>query len=410
MEEDNKKTIVIVGGGFAGIRCALDLYHRLGTTARIVLVSDRPHFEYHAALYRIVTGRSPMEVCIPLEEIFADTRVQIVQDTITGADTLKKTVRGSSDSVYHYDYLVLAPGSETTYFNIPGLEQRAFGFKSIDEALRLKNHLHGIFSSCVRTSAEDKECTAHVVVVGGGASGTELAGELVVYMKKLARQHQLDPSVVQVDLIHSGDRLVELLPEAVSHRIEQHLKQLGVRIMLNERLMKEEVERAYLKDMELKTKTVVWTAGVAPHHLIKSISGLTTDKKGRVMVDEHLQAQGAVNVFVLGDSAATPKTGMAQTALHDGSFVASIITHRIKRQPTPTYRSPKIIYSIPAGPGWAATVSGPKTYYGTVGWWYRRFIDWQFFKSFLPWRKALAVFMDDRHLSENCPICCNYQE
>lgn len=400
---------MIVGGGFAGIRCALDLKRQLGAKIRIILISDRPHFEYHAALYRVVTGRSPMEVCIPLEEIFANTRIQFIQDTVTGADTLTKTVQGSSGSVYRYDYLVLAPGSETTYFNTAGLKELSFGFKSIDEALKLKNHLHDIFSSCVRTSAEDKECTAHIVVVGGGASGTELAGELAVYMKKLARQHKLDPTVVRVDLIHSGDRLVESLPEAVSHQIEQHLKQLGVHIMLNQRLMREEVEHAYLKDMELKTKTVVWTAGVAPHHLLKNIGGLTTDKKGRVLVDEHLQAHGVLNVFVLGDSAATPKTGMAQTAVHDGSFAAQVIADRIQRRPTPTYREPKIIYSIPAGPGWAATVSGSKNYFGTIGWWYRRYLDWKFFRSILPWRKAVDVFMDDRRLSESCPICSNYE-
>lgn len=409
MQTPDRKTIVIIGGGFGGIRCALDLHHQLGKSAHIILISDKPHFEYHAALYRVVTGRSPLEVCIPLEEIFEGTSVEVVQDTVTAVSLLKKTVTGSSESVYHYDYLVLAPGSETTYFNTPGLKELAFGFKSIDEALKLKNHLHEIFSSCVRSSAEDKECSAHVVIVGGGASGTELAGELVTYMKKLAQWHQLDPAIVKVDLIHSGDRLVQMLPEKVSHTIENHLKGLGVNLMLNQRLMKEEVEHVYLKDMEMRTKTVVWTAGVAPHHMLKAIEGLTCDAKGRVIVDDRLQAQGTINVFVLGDSAATPQTGMAQTAVHDGTFVAETIVARMQRRQPAVYVPPHVIYSIPAGPGWAATVIGKKIYYGRIGWWLRRLADWRYFASILPFGKARAVFMNGQRLSESCAICSKYE-
>ena len=161
--------VVIVGGGFGGIRAALDLEKKVGDRAKIVLISDKPHFEYTPSLYRVVTGRSPLEVCVPLAEIFRGKRVEVIMDMVEAVSLKEQKVYGKSGSKYAYDYLVLALGSDTNYFNIPGLQESAFGFRSITEALRLKRHFHEAFSRCEVLSKEDKVCHTHIVVVGAGA-------------------------------------------------------------------------------------------------------------------------------------------------------------------------------------------------------------------------------------------------
>jgi len=397
--------IIIVGGGFGGIHTALDLAKRRLPNVKIVLISDKPHFEYHAALYRVVTGRSPLEVCIPLQEIFAGKDIEVLQDTITEVNLKAKTLKGSSGSNYSFDFLILALGSETVYFNIPGLKELSFGFKSIREALRLKRHLHELFNISQETSLEKKVQTAHIIVVGGGASGVELAGEIAVYTKKLAKNHKLDPSLITIDLIEAAPCLLPALPEDISKKVEHRLRHLGVNIFLNRTVLKEDVEEVYLKDMEMKTKTVIWTAGVKPHHLYSQIGGLKFDQKGRVVVDEFLQPQGFENVFVIGDAAATPYTGMAQTAIRDGKHVAQVIKRKLRGKPLLGYQPKAPFYAIPVGAGWAAVIIYGLRFYGRIGWWLRRLADLKFFLSILPPRKAILAFQSGKTLCESCPIC-----
>src|SRR3990170_2498990 len=195
------KKIVIVGGGFGGIRAALDLSKKFpkGLPAeqadtKIILISDKQHFEYYPALYKVASGLSPLEVCIPLAEIFKNKNVEVIKDRVMNADLSKKTLKGESGSNYGFDILILALGSETAYFNIEGLKELAFGFKSINEALKLKRHLHELFESHLVATKEEAVSSLHILIVGGGATGVELARELSFYMQKIARSHKIDPS------------------------------------------------------------------------------------------------------------------------------------------------------------------------------------------------------------------------
>lgn len=380
--------ILIVGGGFGGVRAALDLEKSRLPNTKIILVSDKPHFEYHAALYRVVTGRSPLEVCVPLSEIFAGKNVEVLQDSIIGMDLGARRLEGFSGAHYSYDFLVLALGSETAYFDIPGLRELSFGFKSINEALRLKRHLHELF--------EAGRAPFNIVVVGGGASGTELAGELAIYTRKLARLHQVDPSLASIDLVEGASRILPLMPEDFSRKVAHRLRDLGVNIFVNRLLVKEEVESVHLRDMEMKTKTVIWTAGVAAHHLLG---------KKKVAVDKYLQAKGRANVFVIGDAAATKYSGMAQTAIADGRHAARVIAARILRTKAPAYKPQKPGYAIPAGRGWAAVLIGNTRIYGILGWWIRRAIDFRYFLSILPFDKAVLAFRSGKTLCESCLVC-----
>lgn len=402
----DQKHILVIGGGFGGISTALALEKENIPDIKITLVSNKTHFEYQPALYRVVTGRSPLEVCIPLRDIFDGKNVEVIEDTIIRTNLDEKKLDGSSGSHYSFDFLILALGSETAYFDIPGLKELSFGFKSINNALRLKEHLHEVFTICEeKTSSEECVRAAHIVVIGGGASGVELSGELAVYTREMAKHHGIDPALVTIDLIEAAPRLLPSMPEEMSKKVYDKLHSLGVNIFLNRTVVGEEVEKLFLKDMELKTKTVIWTAGVKPNRFYSKIPGLVLDNKGRVVVDDILQAKGFSKVFVIGDAAATQYSGMAQTAIHGGEEVAKNIASVFKKGATRKHRPIKPYHSIPVGPGWAATIAGPFMLYGSVGWILRRVADLRYFLSVLSVGKAISAFRSKKTLCEVCTTC-----
>ena len=407
---EKEKKIIIVGGGFGGIRCALDLVKKNLPRTKIILISDKTHFEYTPALYRVLTGRSPLEVCIPLRDIFNGKDIEILQDNIAQVNLQKKLLKGESGSSYVFDFLVLALGSETAYFNIPGLKELAFSFKSITDALRLKRHLHEIFKECETATLEQKVCAAHIVIVGGGATGAETAGELVLYTKNLAKKHRLPPGIVTIDLVEAAPRLLPSLPEDISTKIQKRLHSLGINIFLNRMVVKKEIEEVHLKDMELKTKTMVWTAGVKTNSLFSKIGELAFDKKGKVIVDEFLQPKSFENIFVIGDAAATPYSGLAQTAIADGVFVSDVIFHKINQKSLSPYIPKKTAHAIPVGPNWAAVLIGNFRIYGKIAWWLRRLADLRFFLSILSPKKAILAFQSGKTLCESCVICSPIEE
>jgi len=401
------KKILVVGGGFGGISAALALEKENIPNVEITLVSDKPHFEYKPALYRVVTGRSPLEVCIPISEIFEKKNISFALDTIKGIDPLKKIAKGASGKDYHFDYLILALGSETAYFDIPGLEKFSFGFKSISEAMRLKMHLHNLFAECknLKGNLDEKVCLLQVVVVGAGPSGVELAGELAIFMKRLAQEYGVDHSLVSVDLIEATSRILPTIPERMAEKVAHRLRHIGVNIFINRTMTKEEMEQISVRGMIMKTETVVWTAGVKPNHLYKSISGFSFDEKGRVIVDEFMRAKGFENVFVIGDGAATKNSGMAQAAIYDGQAAAKNISRLIVDKPLKAYRQKKVYYALPVGPGWASTSLGVITFHGSIGWLLRRLADFRYFLSILPFKKAVTVFRRGKNLCDTCGIC-----
>lgn len=401
-----EKRVLIVGAGFGGIAAAL-AFPRHSQGYKVTLVSSRPHFEYHPALYRVVTGRSPLEVCIPIVEVLKERDVEFIADTIESIDAKENLGQGRSGSRYAFDYLVLALGSQTAYFGIPGLEKFSFGFKSITEALRLKRHLHELFSAASTNGESPEETTRllHFVVVGAGASGVELAGELAAYAKTLAREHGVEENLVTIELIEAAERILPALPEYFSERVEKRLRSLGVNIFTNRAMLKERLEEINVRGMTMKTETVVWTAGVTPNTLYARIQGLALDERGRVVVDEYLRAGGFENVFVVGDGAATPYTGMAQTAVNQGKLTARNIIRALAGEALERYAPKKPSYVIPVGPGWAAALVDGIALYGSPGWFIRRLADLLYFLSILPAGKALSAFKNGKTLCETCAVC-----
>ncbi len=409
MMTDKETTIMIVGGGFGGIRAALELAKKNLLNVRIVLISDKPNFEYNPALYRYVTGNSAIEVCIPLSEIFLGTSVEVIEDKIIALDKTKQKVVGVSGQEYMYDQLVLALGSETIYFGIPGLKENSFGMKSVAEALRLKEQIAATLALCKAdaTNKGDQMRDANFVIIGAGPTGIEVAGRMIVYARRIATEIGLDPSLVSVSVIDSAPKILPTMPAKFTDPIERHLRELGINFFLNRAIERQEVEEVYLKDMQMKTHTLVWTAGARANMLYETW-GLPVDKRGRVEVDPYLHVKGETNIFVLGDAAITKYSGYAQTAFYDGKYVAGVITAQLRdRLPSP-YAPTAPVNAVPAGDGWAGVLINifglNFRIYGWVGWWLRRVADLRSFLVILPSRKAFKIFWGGC-LNKSCPIC-----
>lgn len=405
--KQTKNKVLIIGGGFGGVAAALELAKANDPKLIITLIANKPHLEYYPALYRVVTGRSPLEVCIPLSEIFRGRSINMVIDEITTFDPASQTAGGVSGRRYSYDYAILALGSETVYFDIPGLKEFSFGFKSIQEAMRLEKHIRGLFTACAsgRVAAEEKVCLLHFVVVGAGPSGVELAGELTEYLKRLTRHYRVAENLITIDLFEGAGRILPSLPEIVSRRAARRLRALGVNIFVNRPLVKEEAEQIMVRGLSAKTETVIWTAGVKPNSFFRKIPGLAFDERGRVSVDKYLLAKNQERIFVIGDGASTTYTGLAQTAIHDGRTAAVNITQLAEGLEPSPYRPKPPYHAIPIGRGWGLAISGTIVISGRPGWLIRRAADLRYFLSILPLRQAVAVFRPGKKITDHCPIC-----
>lgn len=407
MEQSKEKRVVIVGGGFGGVATALRLAKKNNQDTKIILVSNKRHFEYTPALHRVVTGRSPLQVCIPMSEILGKMNIEFVEDSIIEVDIGGQVVVGESGTRYQYDYLVLSLGSQTAYFDISGLKKFSFGFKSICEALRLNTHIHSVFKECVKEECteEEKLRLLHFVIVGAGATGTELAGDLSQYTRELARVHGVDPSFITIDLFDGAPRILPTFPENVAKRVSRRLRRLGVHFFPHRLMAEAEAEEATLRGMNTQTETIIWTAGVKPNQLYSRVRGLSLDKDGRVRVDPYLRARGSSNVFVVGDGAQTKYNGMAQTALDNGKAAADNINLLLNSREPKEYKPKKPYLSLPVGRGWAATMLGFMNLYGRAGWILRRAADLRYFLSILPFSKAITAFRKGGVISKVCPTC-----
>lgn len=390
---DSKKVphIVVVGGGFGGIEVLKSLK---GVDATVTLVTKSQTFEYYPALYKLVTGALPIEVSVPIETILP--RTDIIYGTYTGVDQLRQVIAvtmpdGTSRDIA-YDYLVLALGSETNFFNIKGLPELSYSFKSVDAALRLKQHFCDLFSRTKDLPKETVVSMLHVLIVGGGPSGVELAGDLRSYLTRLAEDFGVDPSLVTIDLIESNNRVLPTLPPKVSARAEARLRKMGVNIFVNRTLAQQEVEEVILKDMSVNSHTVIWTAGTRINTTFTTIPGVTFDERKRVVVSPTLSLPHDNHVFVIGDGAATPYSGLAQTAIEHGAYVGDTIQRLINGKSPRIYKPTRPSFVVPIGTNWALFNRGNFVMTGFIPWILRSAIDFRYFTHIVPLSHVFAVF------------------
>lgn len=385
--------IVIVGGGFGGVKAALELSKR---HQNVTLISDKDYFLYYPALYATATGHSHLQSVVPLEEIFEDTSVTIITDTVHAIDSDRRTIKGELRE-YQYDQLILALGVVTSYFGIKGLPEYSYSIKSYDEVQRFKTHLH-------QELAQDHHVDKHYVVVGAGPTGVELSAALASYLEDIADAHKVRHGKISIQLVEAAPRVLPRMSERASERVRQRLKSLGVQVMTNEKVESENDNSILVSGKSIPSKTVIWTSGVSNHPFFKEHEGLfSLTPNGRVEVDDHLRA--AAHIYVIGDNAATPYTGLAQTALHDAIFIAKVMRAISKRHPLPAYKAVKPPVVVPVGKNWAILEYGRIVMTGPLASLIRRAADLIGYHDVLPIGQALGVWHAETINEESCDVC-----
>jgi NADH dehydrogenase len=387
---------VIVGGGFAGVRTALELSKK--QLGKITLISDEPYFLYHASLYATATGRDAAASKISLEDIFASHHdIDVIQDRMTSIDSHRKIVIGKAKQ-YAYDELVIAIGVVTTYFGISGMQKHSYGIKTLDEAKVFKQHLHD-------QVAEDRHMDKNYVVIGGGLTGVELAGAMARYLREIAKAHNVTRAKVNITLVEAAPRLVPRLSKTASVVIQKRLESLGVKVKTNHKVEALDDDTIIIDGRTIPTETAVWTSGVMNHPFFSEHSDqFTLAKNGRVEVDAFLRAQK--HIYVIGDNANTIYTGTARTALHDAYFIADHLARKATRRTTPQYRPHKYSDNIPVGDRWAYIEKYGIYVSGRMGHFLRRRIELSALRSLLPRNQALSMWHALYEQEEEpCDIC-----
>jgi NADH dehydrogenase FAD-containing subunit len=387
--------ILIVGGGFAGIRLARQLTKQQGL--EITLVSDRPTFAYYPQLYHAATGGSRSEASLPLTGLLKGSRVRIVQDKAMALDVAGRTLTGSSGQKYAYDELILALGSVTNYFGIEGLKEFAYDIKTIEGAEAFKAHLHHQLVELHKTEL-------NYVVIGAGPTGIELSAALGQYLHRIVRLHGIKRPHYRIDLIEAAPRILPRSSLSYATKVERRLKKLGVKIMTGTAVLGETVDALQLKGESIKSHTVVWTSGVANNPFFHdNAHSFELAKNGRVVVNDHMEA--AENIYVIGDNASSQYGGLAETAVNDANFVARDIYRKLHHGSRPAYKQKAPASVIPVGSGWAAAQIGKLAIYGYAGWIIRRFADLIAYRDIEPTSRALGVWLKETTHEDDCPIC-----
>lgn len=389
-----KQQVVIVGGGFGGVKSALELAGN--THVAVTLIANKPFFEYYPMMYRTATGGSNVVSSIPLGEIFRGKRIELIIDEAQTLNRDKRQLSLKSGTVVSYDALILALGNVTNYFGIPGMSEYSYGIKSLQEAETLKAHLH-------QQLTKKGELDEHYIIIGGGPTGVELAGALPDYLSRLMKMHGIKSKhKPHIDLVEAAPRLMPRMPESVSQALHARLKQLGVNIYYGKPVQAQTADTLLLDGKQIRSHTVIWTAGLTNNIFFKN-NGFIISDNGRVQVDQLMQAWPGI--FVIGDNADTKYSGMAQTALHDAQYVARNLMRHAEGKAPLAYEAKLPVYITPAGKGWAVVVWGNVHLYGRLGWLLRKAADWLGYRDLEPWWKATDRLMADDISEDNCLVC-----
>lgn len=378
--QTQKKRIVTVGGGFASVKLALELANN--PQFDVTLISPHDQLEYHGALYRSATGRSPLEVVLPFREIFEGKNITIVNDFVTELRAQTKELKGQSGRTYSYDALVLGLGYEIDYYGIRGMREHAESIYTIFDTINLRNALRDKLKA---KSGQDID----IVMVGAGPTGIEAASDLEFFSRIVAEKYHIPPAIPRVTIIDRAPRVLpSLLPE-VSEIAARRLEELHITTQLGV-----EVDHCTAKHLSLKggevipADVIIWSAGSRASSFFERYPDIfSLDPRKRVVINENMQANSP-DIYVLGDSASTKYSGMAQTAITDALQLAQNFIKSANDEQIEPYKPILPTYVVPIGHGWAVAQIGDEIAIGADGWKVRRDADYFVLSNFLPEEKA----------------------
>ncbi len=354
-----KTRVVILGGGFAGMQTALSLEDQFHTNPGVSfsLVSDTNALLFTPMLAEVAgSNLEPSHISTPLRSSLH--RTEFTRARVASVDLERRRVILATDPIdtvgpdssepdpgetheIPYDHLVFALGSVSNYLGMADLEKYSFNFKSLIDAIRIRNHVIEMFEKADReTDPARRRALLTFVIAGGGFAGAELAGALNDFAHGiLADYPRLPPADLSVIVVHAHDRILPELSESLARYALKRMAERGVVFRLKTRLMDAKPGRVILSDGEIAAETLVWTAGVAPNPVVKNVA-LPKDKRGALTVDATLAVPGHAGIWALGDCAAVfdaqttkPCPPTAQFALREAAVLARNIRAQVEGHP-----------------------------------------------------------------------------
>ncbi len=401
--EGSSRHILIVGAGFAGLYAAMGLKGAVAEGHRVTVVNPESFFQYQPFLPEVASGTiDPRAAVVPLRRVLRHCRLvtgEVIRIDHEAHAAHVRTTAGEERTI-DYDIVVLAPGSRSRVLPVPGLAEHGIGFKTVQEAIYLRNHV--LAQLDVATSQEDaarRRAALTFVFVGGGYAGVEALGELEDLARDAIAQYpDLDPSEMRWVLADAADRILPELPERLASYAADELRRRRIEIKLGTKLESAEDGSIRLSDGEtFAAETLVWTAGVKPSPLARD-SGMPVDAQGRLPVDRFLRVEGIDGAWAAGDAAAVPDatTGglsppTAQHGLRQGKRIAANIEATLAGRPLQPF--------VYANIGGVCSLGRYKGVANVKGLRFKGFLGWFLHRSYhllaMPtWTRRVKIAMD----------------
>ena len=362
--------VVVVGAGFGGLNAVKSL---LSGPIDITLLDRGNYHGFWPLLYQVATaGLAADDIAHPIRELFAGrANVRVRLGVVTHVDLDRRFVDLEDGARIEYDYVVLATGSVSADFGIPGVAEHAFPLKTLADAVRLRNHILGAFERADADEALVASGVLTFVLAGGGPTGVEMAGALAELIgRNLAHDFtHLDVTAARIVIVEMADHLLGGFSASSQHSARSTLEARGVEVRLGAAIARVDADRVELTDgTAIPCGTVVWTAGVRAHDLASAL-GVPQTRGGRVAVNADLSVPGHPEAFVVGDLAGTQDPQLAQVAIQGGRHAARAIRrlHAGRATHPFRYRNHGIMATIGRRAAVAELPGGLKLR-GTPGW------------------------------------------
>ncbi len=343
MEQGHR--VVILGGGFGGLYAAQKLKH---APVEVTLIDRRNFHLFQPLMYQVATGSlSPGEIAAPLRGVLSGQKnTQVLLGEAADIDPETKCVMLRDGGRFSYDSLIVATGSQTSYYGNDSWREWAPSLKSVEEATAIRHKILYAFEQAERAATEEEaRAWLTFVIVGAGATGMELSGALAEIANETLKNdfRRINPSEARIILVEGGPRVLPAFPEDLAARGEKLVSRLGVEVMKNVMVTQIDVHGVTYKSGEesrhLPAKTVLWAGGVTMNEFGRKLGDRTkaeTDRGGRIKVNADLTVPGFPDIFIVGDLALSigengkPLPGVAQVAIQGGAYAAKVIRARLK--------------------------------------------------------------------------------
>ncbi|WP_437224904.1 NAD(P)/FAD-dependent oxidoreductase [Planctomicrobium sp. SH661] len=344
--------VVVIGGGFGGLNTVRGLKH---APVQVKLIDKRNFHLFQPLLYQVAGGAlSPANIASPLRHVFSRQKnCQVLLGEVHRIDPEARIVF-TDDAQVRYDTLVVAAGSTHSYFGRNDWEPLAPGLKTVEDATQIRTRILTAFEEAENEpDPEVRRRLLTFVIVGGGATGVELAGALADISRLSLKDdfRQINPADSQIILVEGADRILTPFPPELSNHAKEFLERRGVQVRAHAKVIDIQPDHVLVKvgdkDEIITTKTVLWAAGVQAAPLGRQIAeatGAKLDRSGRVQVEPDLSLPGHPEIFVIGDLATyhhqgeRPLPGVAPVAIQQGQYVARLIAARLRGGPLPVFR------------------------------------------------------------------------